>query len=133
MTTTKRNEQLSARATNYIQQCSSSFASGGNVEQDDFVRAVVGMPARELDRIVGVTQVGKADALDHPAHTCVETHVLRLVSVCKSFQDTESYFPRFLRMESHAEKIVALKRNGEWLTIVASCDCSLNQRRAIGV
>ena len=55
-----------------VEQCAATFVGGGDVEQDDLVRARGGVAMRELSGVSGVDDVDELDALDDASVADVE-------------------------------------------------------------
>ena len=60
-------------AADHVEHDVAAFVAGADVEEDQFVGALLLVAARHLDRIAGVAQVEEVDPLDDPAAIDVET------------------------------------------------------------
>ena len=68
----ERDEYLLGDLLNHVHDSRAVVAAGGDVEESDFVGALLVVAARDLDWIAGVADLDELDALDHTAVVHVE-------------------------------------------------------------
>src|SRR5699024_1727377 len=80
------DEDLLGGATHHIEHGSAPVLRGGDIQEGQFIRALLAVPLGQLHRITGIAEVLKVDALDHATVVHVQagdnpdchTHVIAL-------------------------------------------------------
>src|SRR6185295_16675058 len=69
----ERHEDLLGDAPHHVEHDLAALVAGADVEEDEFVGALLLVAPRHLDGVAGVAQVDEVDALDHAAAVHVQT------------------------------------------------------------
>jgi len=80
----ERDEDLLGDRLDHVQDDVALVGARGDVEEREFVRALLVVAARDLDRVTGVAQADEVDALDDATAVTSRHGMMRLASMGRS-------------------------------------------------
>src|SRR5262249_8666660 len=112
----ERDEHLARCAEYHVRHDGALVARRGDVEEDDFVGALLVVAVREFHRVARIAQVDEVDAFHHTAAGDVETGYDALGQHSSEFQkvayDLKSHGAGFFRMELDSENVSIFEHRG---------------------